>query len=170
LLDLVIVGVTTGGKTAVLCVGTLALIDSGADSPSSNPVNAITVTQAAAMVAAAFWTQGVTNLGAAGTTLLANGQTWGTGRLPFSLAAGAGAYVVNITLSDANVLAGALVRIPIDFPASANPTVNIYDGSTAGNLLEGPLTNPNPGQAASFLFTAGFDGTNFHKESGMWVG
>ena len=120
-------------------------------------------------LAAAFWTQAGTNLSAAGTIALANTQTWGVGRLPFSLAAGSGAYVANLTLSDANVLAGALLRIPVDFPASGNPTLNIYDSSTAGTLLEGPLVNPNPGAPTSFLFTAGYDGSNWHKESGQWI-
>jgi hypothetical protein len=61
------------------------------------------------------------------------------------------------------------VRIPIDFAASANPTINIYDSSTGGTLIEGPLHNPNPTGTASFLFTAGFDGTHWHKESGQWI-
>ena len=100
---------------------------------------------------------------------VANSQTWLLGRQPVSLAAGSGAYVASLTLSDANALAGALLRIPIDFAASANPTINIHDNSTGGTLLEGPLVNPNPGTSASFLFTAGFDGTNWHKEDGHWV-
>jgi hypothetical protein len=169
LLHLSISAITTGGKTGVLCVGTLNVIDAGDNSPNSNPVNAITVTQAQAMLAALAWTAVVIDLAGAGATALTVAQAWLLGRQPFSLGAGSGAYVANIVLSDANVLPGALLRIPIDFPASANPTVNIYDAGTGGTLIEGPLTNPNPGAAASFLFTAGFDGAHWHKESGAWV-
>jgi hypothetical protein len=169
LVHLSIVAITTGGQTGTICVGTLNVIDDGGNSPSSNPVNAITVTQAQAMMAALSVNNAVIPLSAAGTTAVASAQTWLIGRQPISLAAGSGAYVANLTLSDANPLPGALVRIPIDFPASANPTINIYDNSTAGTLLEGPLANPNPGTPASFLFTAGFDGESWHKESGVWI-
>jgi hypothetical protein len=169
LVHLSMVAITTSGQTGTICVGTVNVIDDGGNSPSSNPVNAITVTQAQAMVAALSFSNAVLALSGAETTALSDSQTWMLGRQPVSLAAGSGAYVASLTLSDANALPGALLRVPIDFAASANPVVNIYDGSTGGTLLEGPLTNPNPGQVASFLFTAGFDGTNWHKESGQWV-
>jgi len=169
LVHLSMVAITTSGQTGTICVGTLNVIDDGGNSPSSNPVNAITVTQAQAMLAALSFNNAVAALSGAGTTAVSNAQTWLIGRQPISLAAGSGGYVANLTLSDANALAGALLRIPIDFPASPNPTINIYDNSTGGTLLEGPLVNPNPGAAASFLFTAGFDGAAWHKESGFWV-
>ena len=173
LVHIAMVAITTGGQTGTICVGTLNIIDDGGNSPSSNPVNAITVSQAQAMVAALAWTQSPVALSAAGTTTLANTQNWLVGRLPFTAGAGAGAYVANLALGDANVLSGALLRIPIDFAASSSPggaTINIYDGSSGGTLLEGPLVNPNPAAPASFLFTAGFYGTNWHKESGSWIG
>jgi hypothetical protein len=169
LLHLAISAITTGGKTGVLCVGTLNVIDAGDNSPGSNPVNAITVTQAQTMVAALAWTAAVINLSTAGNTAVSNNQTWLLGRQPFSLGAGSGAYTANLLLGNTNAVAGALIRIPIDFPASADPTVNIYNASTGGTLLEGPLVNPNPSTPASFLFTAGFDGVNWHKESGQWI-
>jgi hypothetical protein len=169
LLHLSISAITTGGKTGVLCVGTLNVIDAGDNSPDSNPVNAITVTQAQAMLAAAAFCNAVVTLSGGGTTVISNAQAWLLGRKPFSLGAGAGVYTQNLTISDANALAGALLRIPIAFPASANPTINVYDSSVEGTLLEGPLTNPNPGAAASFLLTLGFDGAAWHKESGQWV-
>ena len=163
------VAVTTGGQTGTICVGTVNIIDDGGNSPSSNPVNAITVSQAQAMIAALAWTAAPLALSAAGVTSLGNSQTWLMGRQPVSLAPGSAPYISDITLSDSNIVAGAFLRIPIDFPASANPTLNIYDHSTSGALLEGPLTNPNPALPASFLFTAGFDGTAWHKESGEWL-
>ena len=57
LLHLSVSAVTAGGKTGILCVGRLNIIDAGDNSPDDNPVNAITVTQAQAMVAALAWTQ-----------------------------------------------------------------------------------------------------------------
>lgn len=51
LLHLSITAITTGGQTGTLCVGTLNLLDNGGNSPSSNPVNAITVAQANAAYA-----------------------------------------------------------------------------------------------------------------------
>jgi hypothetical protein len=169
LAHLSMVAITTGGQTGTICVGTVNIIDDGGNSPSSNPVNAITVAQAQAMVAALAWSNGVTNLSVAGTTTIAYGQTWLLGVAPFTLAPGSGAYIVNLTLSGINAIGGALLRIPVDFPASANPTLNIYDTSTGGTLLEGPLVNLNPGAAASFLFTACYDGANWHKELGLWL-
>jgi hypothetical protein len=167
LVHISMVAVTTGGLTGAICVGTINIVDDGGNSPASNPANAITVGQAQAMVAALAWTATVTALSAAGTTAVTNAQTWLLGRQPFSAAAGAGAYVANIVLSDTNALAGALARIPIDFAATLNPTINIYNGSTSGALLQ-TITNIDA-NARSFLFTAGFDGTAWHKESGGWI-
>ena len=116
LLHLSISAITTAGKTGVLCVGTLNLIDAGDDSPDSNPVNAITVTQAQAMVAALAWTQAPLSLNSAGTTDIKGNQTWLNARIPLALAGGSGAYVINVTLDPANALAGALVKDPDRFP------------------------------------------------------
>jgi len=168
LVRLVITAITTGGKTGTICVGTINIIDDGGSSPADNPANAITVSQAQAMVAALAWTAGVAAISAAGNVSVQNGQTWLLGRQAFSAAAGAGAYVANIILSDANALAGALLRIPIDFAATLNPTINIYDGSTGGTLLQ-TITQIDASTARSFLGTYGYDGTHWHKESGAWV-
>jgi hypothetical protein len=167
LVHLSMVAVTTGGATGTICVGTINMIDDGGNSPSANPANAITVSQAQAMVAALAWTAAAVALSGAGSTTVSNSQSWLLGRQRFSAGAGAGAYVANIILSDANALAGALLRIPIDFAATVNPTINIYDSSTGGTLLQ-TITNIDA-NARSFLFTAGFDGTAWHKETGGWV-
>lgn len=166
LVHLSIVAVTTGGLTGTICVGTVNIIDDGGNSPGSNPANAITVGQAQAMVAALAWSAGTVALSAAGTTNVGFTQTWLLGRQPFSAGAGAGAYVANIVLTDANALAGALVRIPLDFAATLNPTINIYGGSVSGTLLQ-TIVNIDA-NARSFLFAAGYDGTNWHKEIGAW--
>jgi hypothetical protein len=168
LVHLSMVAITTGGQTGTIGVGTVNVIDDGGNSPGSNPVNAITVGQAQAMMAALTFSNGVLVVSAAGNTSIGESQSWLMGRQPVALSAGAGAYVANLVISDGYALAGAVLRVPIDFPASANPTINIYDGSTGGTLLQGPLVNPNPGTAGSFYFQAGFDGTGWHKEVGAW--
>jgi hypothetical protein len=75
--------------------------------------------------------------------------------------------VADLTLNPANALAGALVRIPIDLAATVNPTINIYDGTTGGTLLQ-TLSNIDA-NARSFLFTGSFDGAHWHKETGVWM-
>jgi hypothetical protein len=168
LVHLSIIAITTGGQTGTVCVGTLNVIDDGGNSPSSNPVNAVTVAQAQSMIAALGWAGAEITLTGPGSTTISNSQTWLTGRQGISAGAGSAAYTASIILSHTNVMIGAQIRIPIDFAASGNPTIDIYDGSSGGTLLQGPLTNPNPAQVHTFLFTAGFDGTNWHKESGAW--
>ena len=150
LVHLSMVAITTGGQTGTICVGTVNIIDDGGNSPSSNPANAITVSQAQAMVAALAWTGASLNLAAGGTTNLKNSQTWLLGRTSVSIAAGSGTYVANLTLDPGNVLAGALLRIPINFAASQNGTVAIYDGTTAGTLVQ-TITNIDGTMARSFL-------------------
>jgi len=169
LVHLSMVAITTGGQTGTVCVGTINIIDDGGNSPASNPVNAVTVSQAQVMLAALTFANSPLALNGSGNTTLSNAQMWLLGRQPVAIGAGSSAYVANLALADTNALAGGMMRIPIDFPPSGNPTVNIYDGSTSGTLLEGPLANPNPALPASFLFLAGFDGSNWHKELGIWV-
>jgi hypothetical protein len=169
LLHVAVVAVTTGGQTATVCVSTLNIIDDGGNAPDSNPANAITVSQAQAMVASLAWMQAALNLTAAGATDLVNSQTWLLGRAPVSVGAGSGgAFVANLTLDPSNALTGAFLRMPIDFAASMNGTLNIYDGTTGGTLLQ-TITQPDATQARSFLFLAGFDGAHWHKEAGLWV-
>jgi len=168
LVHLSVVAITTGGQTGTICVGSLNVIDDGGNSPSSNPVNAVTVAQAQGMIAALGWSGAAVNISAAGATTISNSQTWLTGRQAISVGAGSGAYAASIILAHTNAMAGALLRLPIDLPASANPTMNIYDGSVEGALLQ-TITNPSPGRTASFLFQGGFDGTNWHKEAGVWA-
>jgi len=159
------VAITNTGQTGTICVGTMAVLDDGGNNPTSNPVNAITVNQAQAMLGAFF--QAVVAVAAAGTNDILSALPWLTGRAPFTVAAGSGAYATDITLNPLNAHPGALLRIPIAFAASVNGTVNIYDGTTAGTLLQ--TINNIDANARSFLFTAGFDGTHWHKETGSWV-
>jgi len=172
LVHLSMVAVTTGGQTGTLCIGTINLIDDGGNAPAANPANAITVTQAQAMVTALAFNLAVQNLAANGQTTILNAQSWLAGRAPLSVQAGAGAFAAGVVLSPANALAGALLRIPIDFAASPNGTVNVYDASTGGPLIQAITNFANSDgsySANSFYLIAGFDGTHWHKEFAAWV-
>jgi hypothetical protein len=167
LVHLAMVAITTGGQTGTVCVGTINIIDDGGNSPSSNPANAITVGQAQAMVAALAWSNAALNLAAAGTTDITYTQTWLIGQAALVLAAGSGAFAANLTLDPANVLAGAVLYLPIDLAASTNGTLNVYDSSTSGTLLQ-TLTNPDA-NARSYLLICRFDGMHWHKMGGFWT-
>ena len=168
LVHLSMVAVTTGGLTGTICVGSINIIDDGGNCPASNPANAITVGQAQAMVAALAWSKAALALSGGGTIAIANAQSWLLGRQPVSAAAGTETYIASLTLSNSNVLTGALLTIPIDFAASVNGTVNIYDNSAAGTLLQ-TIANFDATAERFFLFTARFDGAAWHKEDGHWV-
>jgi hypothetical protein len=168
LVHLSMVAVTTGGLTGTICVGSINIIDDGGNSPGSNPVNAITVGQAQAMINLLIFNAApivcaatlVGNVGFAQPGLL--------GRAPLSVNAGAGgAFIASIQIGDVG-MPGALLTIPIDFAASVNGTVNIYDATTAGTLLQ-TITNIDATAERFFLFTARFDGVAWHKEDGHWV-
>jgi len=78
-------------------------------------------------------------------------------------AAGSGAYAANFVLPVTAMLPGALAHVNIELPASANPTINLYDTSTSGMELQ-TLTNPAPAAAAYWfgIFKFGQDG-HWHK-------
>ena len=65
LVHLSMVAITVGGQTGTLCVSRINVIDDGGNSPGSNPVNAITVAQANAMITEA--TGGLTFTASTGT-------------------------------------------------------------------------------------------------------
>ncbi|HEX4083986.1 MAG TPA: hypothetical protein VHY22_03670 [Chthoniobacteraceae bacterium] len=168
LVHLSMVAITTGGQTGTLCVGTINVIDDGGNSAASNPANAITVGQAQAMVAALAWVNGPLTLSAAGATDVKNTQTWLQGQAPVSVQAGSAAFVTNLTLDPANAIPGAVLQIPIDFAASQNGTLNIYDGTTGGTLLQ-TLQQPDATQTRSYLLLCRFDGAHWHKMGGFWT-
>ena len=168
LVHLSMVAITTGGQTGTLCVGSINIIDDGGNSPASNPANAITVGQAQAMVEALAWTGSSLTLAAAGTTDVVNSQTWSLGQAPVTIAAGTGTFTANLTLDPANALTGAVLYLPIDFAASTNGTVNIYDHTTTGTLLQ-TLAQPDATETRSYLLICRFDGTHWHKMGGFWT-
>ena len=55
------------------------------------------------------------------------------------------------TANGVGPLPGAIIKLYLEFAASANPTINVYDTSTGGTLLKGPITNPDPA-AANYYF------------------
>ena len=86
-----------------------------------------------------------------------------------TLAGGSGAYAVNLVLPVANLITPCTVEINLEFAASANPQVNIYDTSTGGTLLDGPIANPNPGVVSYYYgkFKFGRDG-HWHLITNNW--
>jgi hypothetical protein len=83
--------------------------------------------------------------------------------------AGAGAYVFTLNLYVAKALPGATVRVYVELPASANPTVQIKDQT--GLILLSTITSPNGGTAAAYSwndFQIGPDGA-FHLTARGWL-
>jgi hypothetical protein len=75
-----------------------------------------------------------------------------------TLQAGSGAYVVNRALADAGCQAGDLYLINVNYPASMNPTLNIYDNSTTGTLLQ---TSAGSGVGGVTTLEFVFNGTSW---------
>jgi hypothetical protein len=114
---------------------------------------------AAAVAAALLNATGILAITGAGDANL----TWGAGIHNFigaaTVAAGSGAYASSLVLQSGNRVAGDRVELRIPVPASANPTINIYDGTDAGTLLATIL--PDAVTARTYLLTAYFDGTQW---------
>jgi hypothetical protein len=75
--------------------------------------------------------------------------------------AGSGAFTAAYTLPVANQTTGAIVRVPVELPASANPTVEIHDN---GGTLLTTVTNPAPAAPAYWIGVYSFDGAAWHCE------
>lgn len=81
--------------------------------------------------------------------------------------AGSGAYTYNLTLDNTLAQSGAEYTVLITLPASANPTIRIYDNTTAGTLLD--TIAGDSSNATTYNFVANFDGTNWHKTQGEYL-
>lgn len=78
-----------------------------------------------------------------------------------------GPYTHTLTIDNVEAVVGAIYRIELDIEAGTNPTIEIYDNTTAGTLLQ---TISGQGDAATyFIFEARYDGTNWHKFDGRYV-
>ena len=173
LVHLSMVAVTTGGQTGTLFVGTLNIIDDGGNSPESNPVNAITVAQAEAMLAGLSVPGADVTPNANGTLTVSPLTTFLQTIQRITAQAGAAAFTYNAVLAHANVngsapMPGAAAKLYLEFPASANPTIYVYDNSTAGALLK-TVTNPNPAAAAYYYLEAAFLGGAWHIINSNWI-
>ena len=136
----------------------------GAESGEGGPVYVTTTALAAAIAGLAGCATAVT-LPQAGTVTLGPGSAFLVYEAP--LVAGAGSYTQTVALGAVNATAGAVLEVPIDFASGGAGTVNIYDGSASGTLLQ--TVNAAGGGSLHFLFTARFDGANWHKMNGVWV-
>lgn len=100
------------------------------------------------------------------TTLTANGLV-NSNALTFG--AGSGAYTSSIVLSDSGIFSGMVYEIFCSLPASTNPTVNIYDGSTSGTLLA-TLAGNGGAYATTLKFVNSFGGWTIYKKGAALVG
>lgn len=78
-----------------------------------------------------------------------------------SVGAGGGAYTTALELDPAGCAAGDIWRIRVAMPASANPTVTVYSGLTAGTLL---YTISGTGSAFTQLLQFTFNGTAWESD------
>ena len=138
----------------------------GAQSTNGGPAYATTA-QIAAAVAGLAGSGAVAMLPQSVAVTIAPLSAYLIYHAPCSAGFGTGAYTQGIVLSVANAQPGSLMLVPIDVPGAPNPTINIYDGTTGGTLLQTLSTAGAP--SGSFLFTARFDGTNWHKLDAHWV-
>jgi hypothetical protein len=74
--------------------------------------------------------------------------------------AGSGAFAASYYLPTAGMTNGAIAEMDIELPASANPTVNIYNGAVSGSPL---LTLNSPLAVVQYWYARfRFDGTAWH--------
>lgn len=87
----------------------------------------------------------------------------------FTLAAGAAPYVVKVTLDRGENLPadGAFFRLRLEFEASTNPTVEVYDESEAGTLLQTVVGVVD--SATVFLFEGIYENAVWSKYDGRYV-
>jgi hypothetical protein len=97
---------------------------------------------------------------AAGTAPLFAATLFGWLRRRILPGVGSGVYTADYTLPDAAQANNAIVKLNIEFPASANPNVTIHD--TGGALLS-TFTNPEPAAAYYTYAEYYFDGTAWHE-------
>lgn len=78
-----------------------------------------------------------------------------------AVGAGGGTYTTAIEIDTADFVAGDVFRLRLEMPASANPTITVYSGLTAGTLL---YTVSGTGAAFTQLFTFTFNGTAWESD------
>jgi hypothetical protein len=150
--------------------GAAATAQSAAETYASNGSNITSGTIAAARVATLnqnttgsagslsntsqlYGGNGSASISTTGTTTLTATGPVNSEALTFN--SGSGAYTASIVLSDSGVTAGQLYEVTLSFPASTNPTITIYDGSTSGTLLATPTINGVAGNTTLQFFNNG---------------
>lgn len=106
-----------------------------------------------------FGTSGTTSISSAGNTNLSAIGPVNTNTV--TLGVGSGVYAATISLLDSGAIAGAIYELNVTIPASSNPSLSIYDNSTGGTLLSGPILGN--GTAGSTTLAFQFNGTNWIK-------
>jgi hypothetical protein len=73
--------------------------------------------------------------------------------------AGTGAYTHKFSLDNSTALTDAIFRVRLEIAASANPTLEFYDNTTAGTLLQTITGDSSNATYLTFMFE--FDGANW---------
>jgi hypothetical protein len=83
-----------------------------------------------------------------------------------AIGAGSGAFAITVNLYRAKALPAATVRVNVELPASTNPTVNVYDQTSAVELWS---ANNSTGNAVYLWadFQLGADGAWHRTASGV---
>ncbi|MDR3405115.1 MAG: hypothetical protein P4L99_21655 [Chthoniobacter sp.] len=84
--------------------------------------------------------------------------------------AGSGAFTAAYGLPTTNMVTGALAKVNVELPASANPTVEIHNATAGGTLLEtiNDATKPVPGEAAYWYGEFFFNGMLWECDFRAW--
>lgn len=106
-------------------------------------------------------------LAAVGTTDLAPDKAFIQWFQHVTAGAGAGPYTHKLTLDSARALKGANFVLEIDIPATSNPTIQIYDNSVSGALLDTIAGDSD--NATTYRFEAVLDGTTWKKENAAYL-
>ena len=80
-----------------------------------------------------------------------------------TISAGSSPYTASIVIPDTGASSGYFYDVYLSIPASSNPTVNIYDGSTSGTLLSTVNTNGVAGNTTLSFFYNGTAWVKFGK-------
>lgn len=78
-----------------------------------------------------------------------------------------GAFTHKLTISLTNALTQAILHIRLDFAATADPTVEIYNNTIAGTLLQ--TITGQADSSTSFILDLVFNGTAWQKLDGRYI-
>jgi hypothetical protein len=136
------------------------------DIPTVTPVP-LTAFYTASQIDAMFGEFSSISVSANGTTDLNPATKFAQWFIRITAQAGAGSYTYNFALKHDNPKIGAMFWIAINLSQSSNPTINIYDNSTSGTLLQ--TVSGDSSNATFYLLQCEYTGTAWQKVSGVYL-